>query len=47
MTEDEWFQRGDEALERWSLAAGLLTSYVEQAFEYAWELAGREAGIIK
>lgn len=51
MSEDEWFSKGDERLEEWArvIIAGnnFLTDGEESAFEYAWELAGREMGIVE
>lgn len=51
MTEDEWFKLGAKHLYEWAEAAegygGHLTANEESAFEYAWELAGREMGIVK
>lgn len=48
MTEDEWFSRGEDLLHEWGQTViGGLTDEEESAFDYAWELAGREMGIVK
>ena len=55
MTEDEWYERGDKRLEEWraQVKASMpdyaidLTDNEKSAFEYAWELAGREMGIVE
>lgn len=49
MTEDEWFQLGDKRVKDWertvrSLAPG---HAITLSFQSAWELAGREMGIVK
>lgn len=56
MTEDEWFHLGTTRLGEWAKVVGTvyvpgfpeaqLTRPEEDAFEYAWELAGREMGIV-
>lgn len=56
MSEDEWFAIGVARLGEWAKAQGTvyvpgypgpsLTRNEEDAFEYAWELAGREMGIV-
>lgn len=55
MTEDEWFERGEDLLAAWGNAVAVsvpgyrvtLTGHEESAFLYAWELAGREMGIVE
>lgn len=53
MSEDEWFERGGIILDNWRYEVNpnspnlALTSNEESAFEYAWEMAGREMGIIE
>lgn len=55
MTEDEWFEVGNKRLDEWaevirkSLPGYEISISVPEAsaFEYAWELAGREMGIVK
>jgi hypothetical protein len=48
VTEEEWFDRGDTKLSEWVTQNSELLSFSEMsAFEYAWELAGREMGIVK
>lgn len=53
MSEEEWYQRGEKLLENWQNAIDpdspnlALTVNEESAFEYAWELAGREMGIVE
>ncbi len=55
MTEEEWFETGANRLDEWnqhvrSFVPGYdtpLTDNEVSAFEYAWELAGREMGIVK
>lgn len=55
MSEEEWFILGDNKLEAWEGVVRQVTPLYEvhlsenekSAFEYAWELAGREMGIIK
>lgn len=54
MTEEEWYSLGQKLLDEWAEEVedsvpgdkGHLTSNEESAFEYAWELAGREMGIV-
>lgn len=49
MSEEEWYKRGDELLREWGDfidPSTHLTANEESAFEYAWELAGREMGIV-
>lgn len=54
MTEDEWYAKGEQRLEEWAAhVLTLVTNYTsylsdaeESAFLYAWELAGKEAGVI-
>jgi hypothetical protein len=55
MTEEEWYKLGDKKLAEWVKVVEesipgyetSLTANEESAFEYAWELAGREMGIVK
>ena len=48
MTEDEWYDRGDEEFQRWNdHNNGTITQNERDAFELAWELAGREMGIVE
>lgn len=55
MTKDEWFKLGGKKLAEWEKVVReesvpgyviSLTANEESAFEYAWELAGREMGIV-
>ena len=51
MSEDEWYARGEYLLDKWAQVTEAegdrLMSYEKIAFEYAWELAGREMGVVK
>lgn len=53
MSEEEWFDRGETLLDKWRWQIDpdrpyvALSSTEEDAFEYAWELAGREMGIVE
>lgn len=50
MTEDEWFKLGALRLQVWreeNTQWGDLTLMERDAFEYGWELAGQEMGIVK
>lgn len=50
MTEDEWFETGAVRFSEWSaenVPFGGLTLMEKDAFDYGWELAGREMGIVK
>lgn len=49
MTEDEWFEIGARRLTDWRIANDPhgITNSEADAFEYGWELAGEEMGIVK
>lgn len=49
MSEEEWYKTGEKHLSEWQdyNEPYDITEHEASAFEYAWELAGREMGIIK
>lgn len=49
MTEDEWYAKGRALLQEWweYNTPYNITQDEERGFEYAWELAGREMGIVE
>lgn len=50
MSEEEWYTLGEDRLSEWrdlnKRYGWDLSSNEADAFEYAWELAGREMGIV-
>lgn len=48
MTEDEWLKLGEKHLSEWQdyNEPYSITEQEASGFEYAWELAGREMGIV-